>query len=279
MTFDELAPSRSPDPPRRPQEGREGVKQAEAVAMRAQTNYVRIDNDLASSRKILDIRDDLVFAAIGLLVLAIGYADRQRTDGAISARAMRRAVALGLDADEIIAELVRVHFLDETADGYRIVGYLDWQRSADEIERALEQRREAGRKSAQERAKRTRDKDLDQDLTPTERRGEERIREDMSALNRSLNESFNGPLDPSLSDQSDPVGDAVKEAARTLSRRSPKPVTPEDVAAAIAKSAPDAMPSEIKTAYELVAADGSVRIPLSVFGIRLAEARSRREAF
>lgn len=239
--------------------------------MRARTNFIRIDNDLGSSRKVLELRDELALPAIGLLVLAIGYADRQRTDGAISKSAMRRGVALGLPAEELIAELVRVRFLEETSDGYEIVGYLEWQRSAEEIGHALEQRREAGRRSAEERAKRAAEnKGQDLKTTPTDKR-----REDKRGVGISFNDSFND----SLSEPLDPAGMEIREAARTLSRRDSRPVSPADVAAAIAKHAADALPSEIRTASELVASDGSVRVPLSVFGIRLAEVRASRERF
>lgn len=239
--------------------------------MRARTNFIRIDNDLGSSRKVLELRDELALPAIGLLVLAIGYADRQRTDGAISKSAMRRGVALGLPTEELIAELVRVRFLEETGDGYSIVGYLEWQRSAEEIDAALEQRREAGRRSAEERAKRAAEsKGQDLKTTPTDKR-----REDKRSVGISLSEPFNG----SLSEPLDPAANEIREAARSLSRRSSKPVTPADVTATIAKAAPDAMPSEIRRAVDLVASDGSVRVPLSIFAIRLKEARAAREAF
>lgn len=251
--------------------------------MRARANYVRVDNDLGSAPKTLELSDDLLFSAIGVLVLALGYADRQRTDGAISRSAMRRTVTLGLDADAIIAELVRVGFLEPTADGWQIVNYLDWQRSAAEIDAAIEQRREAGRRSAEERAKRAAEKETEQRTNPTERIGEERIGEDRSAVEISLNEPLNGSLNGPLSGVLEPAGEGFDEylldAARALSRRSPKPVTPADVAATVAKTAPDAMPSEVRRAVDLVISDGSVRVPLSIFAIRLKEARASREPF
>lgn len=247
--------------------------------MRARANYVRVDNDLGSAPKTLELSDDLLFSAIGVLVLALGYADRQRTDGAISRSAMRRTVTLGLDADAIIAELVRVGFLEPTADGWQIVNYLDWQRSAAEIDAAIEQRREAGRRSAEERAKRAAEKETEQRTNPTERIGEDRIGEDRSAVEISLNDSLNGPLSGVLEPAGSGFDEYLLDAARALSRRSPKPVTPADVAATVAKTAPDAMPSEVRRAVDLVISDGSVRVPLSIFAIRLKELRANREDF
>lgn len=114
--------------------------------MSARVDFVAIANDLGSSRKVMALDDDTALAAIGLFVLCVGYCDRQRTDGAITAKAMTRAVAHGLEISDALTELVRVGFIDETPDGYRVHAYLDWQRSREEIEAAAVNARNAARK-------------------------------------------------------------------------------------------------------------------------------------
>lgn len=139
--------------------------------MKARANFVAIANDLGACDKALELNEATYLSALGLLVLAICYCDRQRTDGTIPANAMRRAIAPGVDLDGALHELVRVGFLDETPSGWAVTGYLDWQRSASEIEAAIEQRRAAGAKGgkAKAHASRTFEPEIDKTEPPTDR--------------------------------------------------------------------------------------------------------------
>ena len=166
--------------------------------MRAQTNFIVVANDIGSSDKALAIEEDSYFSALGVYVLCLGFCDRQRTDGTITESAMRRVVAHRMDVDAELAELVRVGVLERTEDGYRVHGYLEWQRSREEIEAATEQRRQAGLKSAEaRRAKSTKTQDI-QDKTdktdrPTDRPSALPSRSN-DPLNESFNESFSEPV-------------------------------------------------------------------------------------
>lgn len=236
--------------------------------MRGRVNFVAVANDIGASDKALELPEEHYLPALGLYMLALCYCDRQRTDGFITRTAARRAVAPGVDTEPMMHELIRAGFIDEADGGFQIVKYLDWQRSRAEIEQTIERNRKAGALGG--KAKAAKNKDLtDKKDRPTDKR----------VLPQTLSES----LSEMLSEVPDQAGEVfeehIRDAARALSRRSANPVTPADVVATIAKAAPDAMPSEIRRAVDLVASDGSVRVPLSIFAIRLKEARAAREAF
>lgn len=144
--------------------------------MKARTNFINVANDIGASDKAVNLGDDTYLAALGLYVLAVCYCDRQRTDGSIPLRAMTRVIAPGMDTSQLVAELVRVGFLCEDGDGWRVNGYLEWQRSAAEIEAAVEQRRKAGLASAKARAEKN-------------EKNETNDKNDKSALSHPLNES------------------------------------------------------------------------------------------
>lgn len=161
--------------------------------MKARANFVVVANDLGASDKALSIEESVYFSALGVYVLCLGYCDRQRTDGAITASAMRRVVALGQDVTAEINELVRVGFLEHTEDGYEVHDYLEWQRSREEIEAATEQRRQAGRKSAEaRRAKSTKDLDPQDRDNPSTDRPIDRSSALPFRSHDTLNESLNG---------------------------------------------------------------------------------------
>lgn len=129
--------------------------------------WIRVANDLGGSEQAVELAEEHYLAALGLFVLALGYCDRQGTDGEIPARAMARAIASGVKSDEVVAELERTGFLETTPDGWRIPGYLDWQRSREQIEAAVEQRRQAGRASAAARLNAGQEK-IDRETEKTE---------------------------------------------------------------------------------------------------------------
>lgn len=96
-------------------------------------SWVRIDSAFPGHRKVLDLEPDLSNAAVGLHLLAICYADAYRTDGHLPRRAMRLVTA-DPGWQNHAAELVRVGLWHEAKDGYDVHDYLQWQRSAAEIE-------------------------------------------------------------------------------------------------------------------------------------------------
>jgi hypothetical protein len=106
---------------------------AEAVS---RPGYIRIANDIGASEEALALPDELYLPALGLFVLMLGYCDRQLTDGLIPDRAVSRAIAPGLDCDEALTGLERVGLLERNGKGWKIPGYLKWQRSRKDIEAA-----------------------------------------------------------------------------------------------------------------------------------------------
>lgn len=111
--------------------------------MKRQPGHIKLSNDLGGSKQAVELSDDTYLGAIGLHVLGLGYCDRQRTDGEIPRRALSRSIAPGIDCSHEVAELERVGFWEPKQDGWRIAGYLDWQRSREEIEGASESARNA----------------------------------------------------------------------------------------------------------------------------------------
>jgi hypothetical protein len=93
--------------------------------------WIRLSNDIGASDKALEL--DHYLDGIGLLACILGYCDRQRTNGHIPSRALGRAIAPGCDIKPIIADLVRVGFIDRVDGGYQVHAYLDWQRSSEQI--------------------------------------------------------------------------------------------------------------------------------------------------
>ena len=124
--------------------------------------WVRFDNGIGNHRKALELSDKHYLAALGLLLVCVGYCDSQRTDGFIPAKALRR-IADG-DYKTPLGELVRVGFLEEKPDGYQVHDYLDWQQSAEQIETRSEQSSKAAhaRWTAKRNAERNTDGNADQ---------------------------------------------------------------------------------------------------------------------
>ena len=149
--------------------------------MKAKTNFINIANDIGASDKAIELAEDTILAALGLYVLMIGYCDRQRTDGAIPTKAMKRVIAQGLEVDHILEELVRVGFIEQNPNGWMIIGYLEWQRSRSEIEAAAEQRRQAGLASGRARREKNEMNDKND-------------KNDKSAFSTPLNDSLNDSL-------------------------------------------------------------------------------------
>jgi hypothetical protein len=100
--------------------------------------YVRIANDIGASEEALELPDGRYLSSLGLFILCLGYCDRQLTDGAIPGRALSRAIAPGIECRTEVAELERVGLLVREPGGWRIPGYLKWQRSREQIEAASE---------------------------------------------------------------------------------------------------------------------------------------------
>lgn len=103
--------------------------------------WVKFDNGIGGHPKVLALSDDLYMGSLGLHLLSVCYCDQTRTDGFIPRKALRRISPV--DCGEEVADLVRVGLWDATPDGYRIHGYLEWQRSAKEIDAASESARHA----------------------------------------------------------------------------------------------------------------------------------------
>jgi len=110
----------------------------------ARAGYIRIAHDIGASEPALELDAGRYLDAIGLFTLCLCYCDRQLTDGRVPARALR-VIAPGVDCGAALAELERVGFMEATPDGWTIPHYLDWQRSRDEVETAVENARQAAR--------------------------------------------------------------------------------------------------------------------------------------
>jgi hypothetical protein len=102
-------------------------------------------------------------------ICAIAWSNRNRTDGFVPRSQVRRLVDFegfghhiwtsevvgggqDVDAIELAMELVACDLWEQIEGGFVIHDYFDWQRSREQIEAGLEQRREAGRRGGEARA-------------------------------------------------------------------------------------------------------------------------------
>lgn len=89
-----------------------------------------------------------------LCIAGMAWCNRNLTDGFIPRGQVRRLVdfdgygehAWPTDAMNLADELVAAGLWEKEERGYRVHDYHDWQRSREQIEAAIEQRREAGRR-------------------------------------------------------------------------------------------------------------------------------------
>ena len=163
--------------------------------------YIKVSNDIGGSQEALDLPEDTFLAGIGLYVACLGYCDRQRTDGRIPRRALR-VIAPGIDCGHVVADLERVGFLESTPDGWTIPGYLDWQRSREQIENASEK----GRRASNTRWRREGDAERD------------------ASSNAQCNASGNAQCNASGSAQGSAQGNAPNQPTRQPTRAGSAPL-------------------------------------------------------
>lgn len=112
-------------------------------------SWVKVDDGFPDHPKTLV----LSLAAQGLWLVGLCYANRLMTDGQVPAALLRR---MGDQAAWPAAEeLMAVGLWHETATGWEIHDYLQYQRSRTQIEAVSEARAEAGRRGGQANAKQT----------------------------------------------------------------------------------------------------------------------------
>lgn len=81
-------------------------------------------------------------AAFRLWVTAVDYATEQTTNGRITTHDLDVLPGSSRKRDELVAELVALGLWEVTSDGWQIHDFLDWQDSADVVERRRESARE-----------------------------------------------------------------------------------------------------------------------------------------
>lgn len=86
---------------------------------------------------------------IGVWVTLIAWSNRNQTDGSVPKGLPARLGA----GPELIASMVAREILEDGGDEYRIHDYLEWQRSAAQIQELAEKRAEAGRRGGEAKAR------------------------------------------------------------------------------------------------------------------------------
>jgi len=92
--------------------------------------FVRVSNRIEDDPDLDGLSVANKVATTGAFVFALGYCDRERTDGKISASRFRK-----IGTAEARRILLRIGWVEPDGDGYRIPGYLQWQQSRADIER------------------------------------------------------------------------------------------------------------------------------------------------
>jgi len=123
--------------------------------------FVKVSNHIEDHDGLDGLSPLQKLATIGTLVVALGYCDRERTDGRISAA---RWVKIGTASTR--AALLGRGYVERVGDEFRVVNYLHWQLSRAQIEAASR----AGRAGAAARwdADANRNTDRNTDRTPAE---------------------------------------------------------------------------------------------------------------
>ena len=117
--------------------------------------FVRLDHGMPENPKVVGLSD----TAFRLYVEAICWCSRQETDGEIPEAMMRR-----LGSVKACNELVRAGLVERSDVAFHIHDYLDFQRSAAEIQAFRDAKGVAGAKGNHQRwhvARRKRDKDCE----------------------------------------------------------------------------------------------------------------------
>lgn len=106
--------------------------------------WAKIDDNIFFNPKVFVISPEAKLLYIGGIV----YASRFMTDGQITdADLPKLARMTGMQSNSIlVSELVSSELWHETADGYQINDYLEYNPSREHVESVREKRREAGRK-------------------------------------------------------------------------------------------------------------------------------------
>ncbi|MDA3936946.1 MAG: hypothetical protein PF636_08875 [Actinomycetota bacterium] len=121
------------------------------MARKQQRPHIKIDQSITSHQRTIKIAAKYFYASIGLHVAAIGWCDRLRTNGHLPADIVPTLGKGGYKAAQ--SELLRVGMWECTDDGFLIHDYLDWQDSAEDINRRSQRGREnAGRRWQTEEA-------------------------------------------------------------------------------------------------------------------------------
>lgn len=97
--------------------------------------FIRLDHGMPENPKVVGLND----SAFRLYIETICWCSRQETDGAIPAALIKR-----LGSTKAVNELARAGLLDTTDGGYIVHDYLDFQRSATEIQAFRDAKGKAG---------------------------------------------------------------------------------------------------------------------------------------
>lgn len=106
--------------------------------------WAKLDDGFHHHPKVMKVN----LAATGLFALGLSYAAANRTDGHLPERWVRGQI---VGEEKVVDQLISAGLWEATGDGYEIHDYLEWQHSRAEVERLVEQKRNAGRASGQAR--------------------------------------------------------------------------------------------------------------------------------
>jgi hypothetical protein len=120
--------------------------EGETEMARPNWEYIRIDVLILEHPKVEGLSDKAFRALIELWC----YCARQRTDGIVAAPRWRR-VPVRVRRELAVAALVDLFLADDESAGVTMHGYLEHQRSREEIEEVSLARSAAGRKGAAKR--------------------------------------------------------------------------------------------------------------------------------
>lgn len=134
--------------------------------------------------KFLSVPKDKRLAAFGFWSATLAWCQLHRTDGVLSGEQLEAVIPCRDDQREVIVPmLVSAGLFEATHDGIRVHDYLDWNKSAQEIQARREAQSAGGRKGGRRSGETRRSMTLKPNLQGSpEKSGEERAEEEASRV-------------------------------------------------------------------------------------------------
>lgn len=115
--------------------------------------WFRVDDGFPEHPKLAELEHDprLWAEALAVWMAAGCYCNRNLTDGEITHGRLRRLTPLGVRAERVAVELVRIGLWEKIADGYRFHDWHDYQPTSDEVSQKRADAADRQRRSREKR--------------------------------------------------------------------------------------------------------------------------------